>query len=347
METLESTTTDTSSAQSVDTATSSDPTVSTQTAAPERPKSFHEAVERLKAEDDSTQDDREAAPIAQTATEKTAGADKSTTSKKGPIPFEAHEKALTNARSKAVEEAKPTIEAEVKQRYAWADVIEEPDREELTALYRGLKTDLIGTLTTLIDNASQHPEHAKTLRSQAARLLSAARRVQGESPSDDDEPQPDIPLEDGRAVYSGDQLAKRDAWRERRLMAQFDQKLQPFQQDRAQAQQREQMHALHTQAADTLKRYDAKPHFTEHKADILALMEAHPEMTLGDAYAEVLATKVLPTASQRERTAVLADIHHKAGAGTLNPSSTTTTTAFKPDGKFTTDRVRAFFEGQA
>ena len=338
---------DTSTAVEPSTTTSVDTTSAETTASaqePTAPRSFGEAVDQLKAQDEAATETGEPATTAQESQPKPA-TDKTTASKKaGPIPFDAHQTALANARTKAVEDAKPTIEADVKQRYAWAEAIEEPDRQELTALYRGLKTDLIGTLTTLIDNASQHPEHAKTLRSQAARLLSAARRVQGDSASEDDEPQPDIPLEDGRAVYSAEQQRKRDAWLIQQVSAQFDRKLQPFQQDRERAQQREQIHALHAKAADVLKKYADKPHFTEHKADILALMTQHPDMALGDAYAEVLTTKVLPIASQKERAAVLADIHHKAGAGTLNPQQTTTATAFKPDGKFTIERIQQMFE---
>ena len=342
-DTTSTTTTDTSSAASDSAATSQETTAQTQTA-PERP-TFDSEIEKLKAQDEAASTTGEPATTAQeTPTDKTAaGADKNA-SKKGPIPFDVHETSLKNAREKAVAEAKPQIEQEIRQQYQWAEAIEPADREELHALYRGLKTDLIGTLTTLIDNASQHPDHAKTLRSQAARLLSAARRVQGESATDDDEPQPDIPLEDGRAVFSAEQLAKRDAWRERRLMAQFDQKLQPFQQDRENAIAHSRKAEAWQRADSLLKTMREKPHFTEHEQDIAALMDSHPDWSLEAAYNEVLITKVLPSASQTTRAAVLADIHHKAGAGTLNPQTTTTATAFKPDGKFTIERIQQMFE---
>ena len=343
MEDTTSTTTDTSTAAST---TAAETTASAQATEATRP-TFDSEIEKLKAQDESAaQEGREAATTAQTATETVKAEDKPP-SKKGPIPFDVHEKALTNARSKAVEEAKPQIEQALRQQYAWADRVEEADREELTALYQGLKTDLIGTLTTLIDNASQHPEHAKSLRSQAARLLNAARRVQGDTASDDDEPPPDIPLEDGRAVYSAEQQRKRDGWLIKQVSAQFDQKLQPFQQDRERAATEARKAAAWQQADSTLKEMRAKPHFTEHEKDIAALMDAHPDWSLDAAYNEVLIAKVLPTASQTTRAAVLADIHHKAGAGTLNPQQTTTATQIKPDGKFTVDRVRQFFEAGA
>ena len=340
-DTTSTTTTDTSNAASTAAVETTVPAQATETARP----TFDSEIEKLKAQDEAASTTGEPATTAQeTPTDKTVKGEDKPASKKGPIPFDAHEKALTNARTKAVEEAKPQIEQEIRKSYAWAEAIEPADRDELQALYRGLKTDLIGTLTTLIDNASQHPDHVKTLRSQAARLLSAARRVQGDAASDDDEPQPDIPLEDGRAVYSADQLATRDRWRERRLMAQFDQKLQPFQQDRENAIAHSRKAEAWQRADSLLKTMREKPHFTEHEQDIAALMDSHPEWSLEAAYNEVLITKVLPTASQRERTAVLADIHHKAGAGTLNPQTTTTATQFKPDGKFTDERVRQWFE---
>lgn len=336
------TTADTSTA-TVTTGTEQATTASESSTPSAPPRSFREAVAQMESAEGAPED-REPATTAQETTPEGQKPEPTKPARKaGPIPFEVHETALKNARTKAIEEARPQIEQEIRQRYAWADVVEEPDREELSALYRGLKTDLIGTLTTLIDNASQHPEHAKTLRSQAARLLSAARRVQGESATDDDEPQPDIPLEDGRAVYSAEQLAKRDAWRERRLMAQFDQKLQPFQQDREAAQRATAFAELTQRATQIREAYEAKPHFTEHKAEIAALMQANPEMTIGDAYAEILTTKVLPGAKGEERAAVLADIHRKAGAGTLNPAQTTTGTPTKPTGRFTPALVEQFF----
>ena len=311
------------------------------------PSSFREAVDKMQAAEEGASTTGEPATTAQETPPKVAATvDPKPAKPAGPIPFEAHQRALDNARTKAREDARPEIEAEVKQRYQWADAIEEPDREELTALYRGLKTDLIGTLTNLIDNASQHPTHAAALRSQAARLLSAARRVQGDSaPADDAEPEPDIPLEDGRAVYSAEQMRKRDEWRERRLIASFDQKLQPFQQDREKAAESQRVNAAYQQAGTVLKQWEAKPHFTEHKADILALMTANPALTLEGAYAEVLITKVLPTASQTTRAAVLADIHHKASAGSLNPQQTNTAQPRKPNGRFTADLVEAHFSG--
>ena len=344
MEDTTSTTTDTSTAASVD-AASSETTAQPQTAETKAPRSFGEAVDQLKAQDEAASTTGEPATTAQETP--TVKAEDKPPSKKGPIPFDVHEKALTNARSKAVEEAKPQIEQALRQQYAWSDDIEAPDREELTALYRGLKTDLIGTLTTLIDNASQHPDHAKTLRSQAARLLNAARRVQGDTASDDDEPQPDIPLEDGRAVYSAEQQRVRDAWLIKQVRSEFQQELKPFKDDREKAAETERKRAAWDQAGELLAKLKAKPHFTEHKAEINALMEANPEWSVSDAYNEVLITKVLPKASQTERAAVLADIHHKAGAGTLNPQQTTTATQIKPDGKFTVDRVRQFFEAGA
>lgn len=327
--------TDTSAASTDAPAT--DTIAQTQTESP-RPSSFGEAVERLKAQDEAASTDREPATTAQEPPTKDTPP-----SKKGPIPFEVHEKALTNARSKAVEEAKSQIEQEVRSRYAWTESIEEPDRAELMALYHGLKTDLIGTLTTLIDNASQHPTHAQALRSQAARLLNAARRVQGEA-SQDDEPPPDIPLEDGRAVYSAEQLRKRDDWRERRLVSQFDQKLQPFQQAQARQAEEGRWQATLQSAREQLVEWRHEPHFQALEPDIKALMTEHPTWSVERAYAKVLTTKVLPTASQQGRTDMLADIHRKAGAGTLNPQQTTTATPFKADGKFTVERIAQFLE---
>jgi hypothetical protein len=310
---------------------------------PTPPKSFREAITReLALEDASTEG--EPATTAQETPEVTPEVPTSKPARKaGPIPFEVHEKALANAREKTRAEVTPEVETTLRKEYAWADPIQTEDRQELTALYQGLKTDLIGTLTTLIERASQHPDHAEALKAQATRLMHAAQRVQGEPVPEDVEPEPDIPLEDGRAVYSAEQQRRRDGWLMRQVSAQFDQKLQPFQQDRDRLAHDQRMRAAYAGASALLETYKTKAHFMEHKDDILALMKKDPALTLDGAYNEVLLTKVLPTASHDGRAAALADIHHKATAGSLNPQSTTTTQPRTSTGRFTPAIVEAHF----
>ena len=343
-DTTSTSTTDTSTA-TVDSTATTQETTATATE-PKAPRSFGEAVDQLKAQDEAASTGEPATTAQETKPDTAVVPADKLASKKGPIPFAVHEKALDNARSKAVEEAKPQIEQEIRKQYAWAEAIPEAQRASLSQAAQfdaWLNADPIAAFTWLGEQIMADPRHGPALKSQYARGLATRNRESVE----DDEPQPDIPLEDGRAVYSADQQRMRDAWLIKQVSAQFDQKLQPFQQDREQAQHREQLHLVQERAAQTLSSYASKPHFTAHKADVLALMEAHPDWSLGDAYAEVLATKVLPSAEATGRTTALANIHHKAGAGTLNPQQTTTAVPFKPDGKFTTERIRAYFEDHA
>jgi len=240
----------------------------------------------------------------------------------GPIPFDVHKTALENARTKAREE----YEAEWKP-YEWAKQVDQEQFLELLGIVQRSRTDPVGYVQEYIQSLQAHPIHGAALRSLAGRALAAARGQQGQA--QDQEPQPDIPLEDGRYLYSAEQQARRDAWREQRLLAQLEQKYAPAFKSVEQMQAREaeaqQMRAADTFAGSLYGNLAKMQGFEENKAEIAAFVKNHPFTSDHPAEVEAVALRaynsiVLPKLLTNANRAVLTQIEQKAQANTVDPS---------------------------
>jgi hypothetical protein len=240
----------------------------------------------------------------------------------GPIPFQAHKTALDNARTKAREE----FDAEWKP-YEWAKQVDQQKFNEMVDWYQRANADPVVFAQELIQNLQAHPTHGPALRSLAGRALAAARGQQGQQ--QDQEPQPDIPLEDGRFLYSAEQQARRDAWREQRLLAQFEQKFAPAFKSVEQMQAREaeaqQMRAADSFAGSLYGNLTKMQGFEENKAEIAAFVKNHKFTSDHPAEVEAVALRaynsiVLPKLLTNANRAVLTQIEQKAQANTVDPS---------------------------
>ena len=150
----------------------------------------------------------------------------------GAPPQERWDTILANARAKAAEEAIAP--------YAWAKQVDPQEFQQIRKIAAHFtKGDVVTGLQEMIAEARKDPAVEAQIRSFAAKTL--AQRSQ-QTPNQ--EPQPDLPiqLEDGRVVhlYSGEQLAKREAFLQQQWMQAVEQRLQPFQQthDTLQAKER-------------------------------------------------------------------------------------------------------------
>jgi hypothetical protein len=141
----------------------------------------------------------------------------------GPIPFDVHKTALDNARSKAVEEWK--------QKYGWAEQVNQQDLQEAIRIAQLSTRDPIAYAQELINDLQQHPTYGPSCARWPRAALAQAR---GQQPQAETEPQPDLPiqLEDGRVVhlYSAEQQAKREAFLQKQWMQSVQQELQPLKQ---------------------------------------------------------------------------------------------------------------------
>lgn len=228
----------------------------------------------------------------------------------GPVPY---------TRFKEVNESLGLTKKELEQ-LAWAKGIKPEHAPELARFYQRVTSGdpLAAYLDELGQLVAQRPDLSGPLRSWAARTL--GQRIAPPESTEDQPPAADIALEDGRHVYSAEQLAKREAWFEKRLATQFDAKLQPLQQ------------ATHQQQADAIfakvqadskaagirdvEAMKSKPHFEELKADIRERMLADPNLSLREAYNVSFMEKVIPKLASDKAVA----LQQKVGASSANPS---------------------------
>lgn len=250
----------------------------------------------------------------------------------GEPPKERWADILTNARTKAAEEALAPL--------AWAQGINPQEFSQIQTLARQLYGggNPVEGLQTLIAELRKDPQVEAQIRSFAAKTL--AQRSQ---PAEPQEPQPDLPiqLEDGRVVhlYSAEQQAKREAFLQRQWLASVQQELQPLKQAHEQTQQQAaavaRQQQVDTFVSTTFADVQTWPGMQD-KAALAAVAkelsnaridESDPRevsLALNAAYRKV----VLPTLSQRTEASLLDSLQRKAAASTgVNPGSAAATTS--------------------
>ena len=227
---------------------------------------------------------------------------------------------------------------EWKERFAWAEQVNQADLQEAIRIAQLSKTDPIAYMQEFVKDLQAHPTYSAQLKSLAAKALAA----RGQGPQAPQEPQPDLPiqLEDGRVVhlYSAEQQAKREAWLQQQWLNAVDQKIQPIQQtheqqiaERKAAEQRQQIeHFTTTTYADmaTWPGMDDKANQAavgEYLKGLNVTSDDPREVQLlaNEAYRKV----VLPKLSQQAQSTLLDNLKTKAAASTsVNPGSAAATT---------------------
>lgn len=218
------------------------------------------------------------------------------------------------------------------EKYAWANGLNPQEVQSWREAIDGARANPVETATQLLAAALATPEHKQAALSFAARLLNGTVQRGSapalQSPVADEEPGPDIPATtaDGRTIYlySAEQLAKREAWKDRQLDKKLTERFKPFEDDRAQtAEQREaaaQQKAHVDFAVDVYTRVSKFPHFEENRDAIAAAWEKMPgnldpltaERNLNAAYVQVVTNKLQANSSAAAAT----DAARRAAAST-------------------------------
>jgi hypothetical protein len=187
----------------------------------------------------------------------------------------------------------------------------------------------------LLDELAQHPQYAAQIRSELARRL-GTRSGQQAPASEDGPPDPDVEIVDanGRVTgrtYSDQQLAKRDAYLRKQMLAEVDAKYAPHVQTLDQIRQERERLTLAVQADAFGKSFvgelSALPLFEAHKADIAKTLQGmqldsdHPDAVRAAAYRayhQVVGPKLLDGG----KSSAVADLQRKAHAATaVSPSA--------------------------
>jgi hypothetical protein len=229
----------------------------------------------------------------------------------GAIPLDRHKAVVTNTRRKALAE------------YGIEETTQPKDVSTAVSLYGWLQKDPRGFV--------------RMVQSQLGEDATASAAAPAAKPAEDPEPEPDVPLQDGRFVYSAEQLRARDQWRERKLMAQFDEKYGPIRDEhelnKLTATRKAEATQLVSQAAEQW------PRFAQLKPHIKQIIAAHSgPMTptvLYDAYIAAdrqHGEKILRAQWDAERSGQLT---RKASASTVHPGAPRPSTP-RPDSELTT-----------
>ena len=246
---------------------------------------------------------------------------------KGPIPFDAHKTALDNARTKATQETEA--------KYGWAAKIPEQHRATVGEFYQTLDTEPVMAIEALISTAANDPKQAPKLRSLLGRLLGNRAPIERTTETRQPVkagalPEPDFQDEQGHTFYSAGKMKELAEAIEARIDAKYANELRPLKTDLQTRSQRE-LQAKAQRDADQWAeaRYATVsqwPHFKAHEKAIADAITNDPELDVGDAYIQI----VVPQLSQTERTSVVADLHAKANASSINPGNPASAVNGKP-----------------
>lgn len=216
----------------------------------------------------------------------------------------------------------------------WAEHIEPAAFETMAQWYGKALADPRAFAIQLLDELSNHPEHAPAIRSELARRL-GTRQI-GTKTDDPNDLAPDVEITDANGnvvgrTYSDAKLAKREDHLRRQIQQEMDEKYSPHLKTLdAIRQERERQHA-EAQASSFAKGFASElaalPLFEQHKAEIGKALQAmplesdHPDAVRAAtyrAYHQVVGPKLLQGSQQ----AVLADLQRKAHASTsVNPAT--------------------------
>lgn len=250
-------------------------------------------------------------------------------------PQETWPKILENARIKE----RAAVQAETDRDYGWMKAAPRENWERMAQIATELNNPP-EFLEKYFAEAVAHPTHGAKVKSWAARALST--RV----PQAEAMPAPDVQIvgADGQTVtgmtYSDKQLAARDAWTKKQLLAEVGQQLAPFQQEREE-RQAEQKRQVETQRQEALaKQQDTIADQTVAKIDRIldknVALYAHVQALIDagtdpiDAALEVREKHIAPQLEGNAQKKVLDTLQTKAAAQGMNPSSASPSTNKRP-----------------
>jgi len=236
----------------------------------------------------------------------------------GPIPFEAHTKALENARTKAAAESLAAYRAQ----HGWAETV---PREHVDS-FQTLMRDPVTFATDLIERLRRDPAYGPQLRSHAARTLASGRTP---APVD---LSPDLQVTDanGTVVSESFSAKKVQALIQHAVSEAIGREVAPLKQDAAARKAETDKARAQQQAAQTQQQIAAKVDetFSEVEeildgdkalyADVLTTMDQHPEWTAHKAALAVRKAKIVPTLDSKAQARALDSLKQKAAGTTAH-----------------------------
>ena len=239
---------------------------------------------------------------------------------RGPIPFDRHQAVLTRTRNETSEKARRETLAEF-------------------GIAEGVTPKVVAHGVNLARMLSENPKLFLQIVQSQLGVEAAPAAAAAPKPAEDPEPEPDIPLTDGRATMSVERLREWNAWNERRLTKQFDEKYGPIRD----AHEQQTLTVARQREAQSLVSAAAKwPMFDKLRPHVKAIIAAQSgpltQTSLHDAYITAYrdhGQKMLREEWEAERSGQLT---RKAGASTVQPGAPRPSTP-RPDSELTTREI--------
>ncbi len=246
----------------------------------------------------------------------TTATDTPSTEADGPIPLDRHKKILDGI-YKERDDARTQLDSW--KAYEWAKQVPREQFDAMAAWYGKAQANPVEFALGLVEELSGDAQHAAVLRSQAGRMLRAARVEAPAGPT-----VPDIPIydEQGQKVASLNDIVQQH-------LAPYEAKEEARAQREAKQQEAAEQAALDRQVNDYVSSESQAikaaiqeyPHAKERWDAIVEKAKTYPESlpverALMRAYREV----VLPTLPAAAKAEMLGTLQTKAAAATVNPS---------------------------
>jgi hypothetical protein len=227
---------------------------------------------------------------------------------RGPIPFDRHQAVLTRTRNEVGAEArKKTLEE--------------------FGIAEGVTPAVVTHGVNLARMLTENPKLFLQIVQSQLGVEAAPAAPAAPKPAEDPEPEPDIPLADGRAVYSADQLRSWQQWNARQITAQIDKRYGAVLETH---EQQTLATARRAEAGNMVANAEQRwPLFKELRPHIRELIKAQPgpltQTSLHDAYINAYQThgvRLQRESWERERNGQRVDeLNRKAGAATVRPGA--------------------------
>lgn len=249
-------------------------------------------IDTIEGSDDASSASSPAAPAdppAAPTTAAPAAPAESAPPQPGPIPYDRHKEILENARKE-----REATEQALKAKFGWAEAYDPTHVAESVKLYQWLTTNPQG-FRDFLDGQLRQQQPAKPA----------------------DEPiEPLLKAEDGTAAYSADQVQKLLDKQAQQLWQKVEQEFGPIKTK----EQRRELEAQSQRAAqDMVATMRTWPMFSEHEADVKALLATNATISPFNAYLQVLREKALPSVETKIRTQYEGTLANKAAAATTRP----------------------------
>jgi len=212
--------------------------------------------------------------------------------RRGPIPYDRHEQALTQAREQAKAETLAQHQAQLQAVQQRAQLLDIADREPERFLQALVAVDpRYGDIVRKIAGGNGHGNGHQAAPAEQQEQM----------------PQPDARFADGSIGYSPEQLQKLFDWRDQQVEKRVTERYKPIEEAWQVDQQiRGATQRVHAQLQDAMQ-WDG---FAQAQPEIAAALKANPRLSLEGAYRAVVLPK-LRAGRDAMRAEILAELNQK------------------------------------